>query len=74
MKGISKQQPEAGIAFSGKVVLVTGAASGIGRAIALAFGRAGACVVVADTSIEGGHATAAMIVESGGKALFVQSN
>ena len=74
MKGISKQQPEAGISFSGKVVLVTGAASGIGRAIALAFGRAGASVVVADTSIEGGHATAAMIVESGGKALFVQSN
>lgn len=74
MKGNSKQPPEAVLPFTGKVVLVTGAASGIGRAIALAFGRAGACVVVADTSIEGGHATAAMIVESGGKALFVQSN
>jgi NAD(P)-dependent dehydrogenase (short-subunit alcohol dehydrogenase family) len=74
MKAISKQQPASSPSFTGKVVLVTGAASGIGRAIALAFGRAGACVVVADTSIEGGHATAAMIVESGGKALFVQSN
>lgn len=71
MKGISKQQPDG---FSGKVVLVTGAASGIGRATALAFGRAGAHVVVADTSIDGGHATAAMIVESGGKALYVQCN
>lgn len=74
MKAISKQQPATGFAFTGKVVLVTGAASGIGRAIALAFGRAGACVVVADISIEGGHATAAMIVENGGKALFVQCN
>ncbi|RJG20584.1 SDR family oxidoreductase [Massilia cavernae] len=63
-----------GISFAGKVVLVTGAAGGIGRAAALAFGRAGACVVVADTSVDGGHATAAMIVEAGGKALFVQCN
>jgi NAD(P)-dependent dehydrogenase (short-subunit alcohol dehydrogenase family) len=60
--------------FEGKVVLVTGAAGGIGRAAAVAFGRAGACVVVADTSVDGGHATAAMIVEGGGKALFVQCN
>jgi len=74
MKGISKSSPAGGMSFTGKVVLVTGAASGIGRAIALAFGRAGASVVVADISIEGGHATAGMIVENGGKALFVQSN
>jgi NAD(P)-dependent dehydrogenase (short-subunit alcohol dehydrogenase family) len=73
MKGISKQQPN-GLSFAGKVVLVTGAASGIGRAVALAFGRAGASVVVADVSVDGGHATAAMIVEQGGKALFVQCN
>ena len=38
--------------FDGKVVLVTGAAGGIGRAAAVAFGRAGACVVVADTSVD----------------------
>jgi len=74
MKATSKQPPATTLSFTGKVVLVTGAASGIGRAVALAFGRAGACVVVADTVVEGGHATAAMIVESGGKALFVQSN
>jgi NAD(P)-dependent dehydrogenase (short-subunit alcohol dehydrogenase family) len=63
-----------GISFEGKVVLVTGGAGGIGRAAALAFGRAGACLVVADISVDGGHATAAMIVEAGGKALFVQTN
>lgn len=74
MKGTSKAQPVAELPFTGKVALVTGAASGLGRATALAFGRAGACVVVADTAIDGGHATAAMIVESGGKALFVRSD
>jgi NAD(P)-dependent dehydrogenase (short-subunit alcohol dehydrogenase family) len=72
MVGKFKQQHEK--TFDGKVVMVTGAAGGIGRAAALAFGRAGACVVVADTSVDGGHATAAMIVEGGGKALFVQAN
>ncbi len=73
MKGLTKQPPS-GISFAGKVVLVTGAASGIGRAMALAFGRAGACVIVADTSVDGGHMTAALIVEAGGKALFVKTN
>lgn len=75
MKGRKEQeQQQAGISFAGKVVLVTGAASGIGRAVALAFGRAGASVVVADVAVDGGHSTAAMIVEGGGKALFVPVN
>ncbi len=74
MKGISKAQPADTLPFAGQVALVTGAASGIGRATALAFGWAGAHVVVADTTIDGGHATAAMIVESGGKALFVRAD
>ena len=75
MKGKKEQeQKQAGISFAGKVVLVTGAASGIGRAVALAFGRAGAAVVVADIAVDGGHSTAAMIVEHGGKALFVPVN
>jgi NAD(P)-dependent dehydrogenase (short-subunit alcohol dehydrogenase family) len=73
VKGTNKQQPAA-ISFAGKVVLVTGAAAGIGRATALGFGRAGACVVVADINVEGGHATAAMIVEAGGKALYVKAD
>lgn len=69
----SRQEPTT-TAFAGKVVLVTGAAGGIGRAVALAFGRAGAAVVVADVSVDGGHATAAAIVQQGGKALFVPVN
>jgi NAD(P)-dependent dehydrogenase (short-subunit alcohol dehydrogenase family) len=73
MKGMTKP-PASGISYAGKVALVTGAASGIGRATALAFGRAGACVVVADNSVDGGHMTAALIVEAGGKALFVKTN
>jgi NAD(P)-dependent dehydrogenase (short-subunit alcohol dehydrogenase family) len=73
MKGMTKP-PTSGISYAGKVALVTGAASGIGRATALAFGRAGACVVVADNSVDGGHMTAALIVEAGGKALFVKTN
>jgi NAD(P)-dependent dehydrogenase (short-subunit alcohol dehydrogenase family) len=71
---VGKIKPPRDTAFDGKVVLVTGAAGGVGRAAALAFGRSGACVVVADMSVDGGHATAAMIVEAGGKALFVQTN
>lgn len=79
MKGKIKQEARqdanpAATPFAGKVVLVTGAAGGIGRATALAFGRAGAAVVVADSFVDGGHATAGMIVENGGKALFVQAN
>lgn len=60
--------------FSGKVALVTGGAGGIGRAAALAFGRAGASVVVVDLAQEGGQQTADLIREAGGTALFVKAN
>jgi NAD(P)-dependent dehydrogenase (short-subunit alcohol dehydrogenase family) len=60
--------------LDGKVALVTGASSGIGRASALAFAREGAKVVVADVSVEGSHETVRMIKAGGGEALFVKAD
>jgi NAD(P)-dependent dehydrogenase (short-subunit alcohol dehydrogenase family) len=58
--------------FKGKVAFVTGAASGIGRAAALAFAREGASVVVADLSGRGNQETARSIEEFGARALAVE--
>jgi NAD(P)-dependent dehydrogenase (short-subunit alcohol dehydrogenase family) len=55
----------------GKVALITGGASGIGRATALTFAREGAKLIVADTDEEGGQHTVQMIREHGGEATFV---
>jgi NAD(P)-dependent dehydrogenase (short-subunit alcohol dehydrogenase family) len=57
-----------------KVALVTGAASGIGRASALAFARGGARVMVSDVDVAGGEATVARIRDAGGTALFVRAD
>jgi 2-keto-3-deoxy-L-fuconate dehydrogenase len=54
-----------------KVALVTGAASGIGAAIAETFARAGAFVFVADRDETGGHRTAEAIGGAGGEAQFL---
>jgi len=56
----------------GKVAIVTGAGSGIGRASAQAFAREGAKVVVADVVVEGAKQTVDMIRDSGGEATFVR--
>lgn len=58
--------------LDGKVALVTGGASGIGRATALTFAREGAKLVIADTNEDGGQQTVHMITEQGGEATFVQ--
>ena len=59
--------------MDGKAGLVTGAASGIGRACAIRFGQEGASVLVADLggSREGGEETVRTIVDAGGEAEFV---
>jgi NAD(P)-dependent dehydrogenase (short-subunit alcohol dehydrogenase family) len=58
--------------LEGKVALVTGAGSGMGRASAMEFAVQGAKVLVADYVAEGGERTAAVIKDKGGEAVFVQ--
>lgn len=60
--------------LEGKVALVTGGGSGIGRASALAFSREGARVVVADIDVSGGEQTISMIRDAGGDADFIKTN
>ena len=58
--------------FDGKVAFVTGGASGIGRATALAFAQAGARVAVADVGEQANQETARLIEQNGGRALAVR--
>src|SRR3954466_9920130 len=58
--------------FRGKVAFVTGAASGIGRAAALAFAQEGTSVVAADVSEQGNQETIRLIEAQGGRALAVR--
>jgi len=56
--------------FDGKVALVTGGGSGIGRATALAFAREGAQVVIGNRNVQRGEETVSMIRDAGGTASF----
>ena len=59
--------------FKGKVAFVTGAASGIGRATAIAFAHEGASVAAADISEHGSHETTNIVIkEAGGLVLAVR--
>jgi len=56
--------------LDGKVAVITGAASGMGRATALRFAKEGAAVVVADLNSQAGEATISEIAAAGGRAVF----
>ncbi len=56
--------------LNNKVAVITGAASGMGRATAIRFAGEGAAVVVADLNEQGGHATVRDCKEQGGRAIF----
>ncbi len=60
--------------LEGKVALVTGGGSGIGRASAMTFAREGARVVVADVAVEGGEETVRIIQDAGGEGIFVRAD
>lgn len=60
--------------FEGKVALVTGGGSGIGRATARAFARQGAQVVIGNRNVQRGEETVAMIRKAGGTASFKRTD
>ncbi|MCX7016698.1 MAG: SDR family NAD(P)-dependent oxidoreductase [Candidatus Sumerlaeota bacterium] len=60
--------------FQGKVALITGGGSGIGRAACLMFAQEGAKVAVVDLVLEGAQETARIIAEKGGEALAIQAD
>ena len=60
--------------FVGKTIIITGAASGIGRAAALIFAREGANVVCVDINADGTQQTAERVIAQGGKALVLRTD
>jgi NAD(P)-dependent dehydrogenase (short-subunit alcohol dehydrogenase family) len=69
-----QSEEDAMVDLRDKVVLVTGAATGIGRAMALECAGGGAAVVVSDLDAERGGQTAAAIREQGGQARFIAAD
>lgn len=71
---MSIQDAGTGARFDGQAVIVTGAGSGVGRGVALAFARRGASVMVADVDVAGGEETLRGIIEAGGAGLFQKTD
>src|SRR2546422_9433162 len=67
----SETAKDASMDANGKVAVITGAGSGIGRATALALGGAGATIVVADVDESGGRETARLVEAADGKAAVI---
>ncbi|MDR0851105.1 MAG: SDR family NAD(P)-dependent oxidoreductase, partial [Clostridiales Family XIII bacterium] len=60
--------------LEGKVAIITGSGSGMGRATAKRFAEEGAKVVIADVNAEGGNETLSQIQAAGGDAIFVRTD
>lgn len=66
---MSSNQTISNTALKGKVAVVTGAASGIGKEIALTLANSGAAIAIADLNLDGANAVAAQITQAGGRAI-----
>ena len=62
------------MSFEGKVALITGGGSGIGRATAVAFADDGARVALADANLAGAEETAHLVAAAGGQAMALHTD
>jgi NAD(P)-dependent dehydrogenase (short-subunit alcohol dehydrogenase family) len=62
------------VLLDGKVAIITGAGSGIGRATSLIFAREGAALVLSDIVAEAGEETLKMVTQAGSRAIFVRTD
>ena len=74
MSAVTSPVPDQALPLAGRSALVTGAASGIGRATALAFAAAGAALMLADVDLAGGEATVELVRAGGGTAVFQRTD
>nr|WP_312879997.1 glucose 1-dehydrogenase [Paenibacillus phytorum] len=74
MSAAPKAQSAGSLSHQGKVIIVTGAAGGIGRASALKLAAGGAKVTIVDFNEEAGQETLRLIKEQGGEGIFVQAD